>query len=63
MTCPPTAVRTSPTTREVKAGAQATYAVFAGLGLAGSTWSCRLSQVRTHLHLDPALLALLPPSP
>ncbi|WP_371597860.1 hypothetical protein [Streptomyces sp. NBC_00564] len=41
------------------AGARATYAVFAGLGLAGSTWSSRLPEVRTQLNLDSASLGLL----
>ncbi|MGW7427888.1 hypothetical protein ACWGJB_49695 [Streptomyces sp. NPDC054813] len=59
MTGTSVAVPTAPTAREVTAGARATYAVFAGLGLAGSTWSSRLPQVRTQLHLDPASLGLL----
>lgn len=33
--------------------------VFAALGLAGSTWSSRLPQIRLHLHLDPASRGLL----
>jgi MFS family permease len=45
--------------RELTAATRATYAVFAGLGLAGSAWSSRLAQVRTHLRLDPAALGLL----
>ena len=44
--------------RQVKAGARATYAVYAGLGLSGSTWASRLPQVSTRLHLDPATLGL-----
>ncbi|WP_329352879.1 MFS transporter [Streptomyces sp. NBC_01261] len=59
MTSTPAVVGKAPTAREVAVGAKATYAVFAGLGLAGATWSCRLPQVRAHLHLDPASLALL----
>ncbi|HEX6450492.1 MAG TPA: MFS transporter [Trebonia sp.] len=45
--------------RRVKAGARATYSVYAGLGLSGSTWASRLPQVSTRLHLDPATLGLL----
>ncbi|MGW7574876.1 MFS transporter [Streptomyces sp. NPDC054765] len=59
MTRASAAASTAPTAREVTAGARATYAVFAGLGLAGSTWSSRLPQIRTQLHLDPASLGLL----
>lgn len=59
MTGVPAAVPAAPTAREVTAGAKATYAVFAGLGLAGSTWSSRLPEVRTQLNLDSASLGLL----
>lgn len=38
---------------------QATYAVFAGLGLAGASWISRLPQIRARLELDPASLGLL----
>lgn len=59
MTGAPAAIPAAPTARQVTAGARATYAVFAGLGLAGSTWSSRLPEVRTQLNLDPASLGLL----
>ncbi|MET8276698.1 MULTISPECIES: MFS transporter [unclassified Streptomyces] len=59
MTGASAAVPAAPTAREVTAGARATYAVFAGLGLAGSTWSSRLPEVRTQLNLDSASLGLL----
>lgn len=59
MTGAAAAVPAAPTAREVTAGARATYAVFAGLGLAGSTWSSRLPEVRTQLNLDSASLGLL----
>jgi MFS family permease len=59
VTSVPAVVPTVPTAPEAAAGARATYAVFAGLGIAGSTWSSRLPQVRTQLHLDPASLGLL----
>lgn len=59
MTGASAAVPAAPTAREVTTGARATYAVFAGLGLAGSTWSSRLPEVRTQLNLDSASLGLL----
>ncbi|MCX4649371.1 MULTISPECIES: hypothetical protein [unclassified Streptomyces] len=59
MTGASAAVPAAPTAREVTAGARATYAAFAGLGLAGSTWSSRLPEVRTQLNLDSASLGLL----
>lgn len=39
MTGTSAAIPTAPTERKVTAGPRATYTVFAGLGLAGSTWS------------------------
>jgi MFS family permease len=48
-----------PTARRVKVGARATCAVYAGLGFSGATWSSRIAQVSTRLHLDPASLGLL----
>lgn len=59
MTGASAAVPAAPTAREVTAGARSTYAVFAGLGLAGSTWSSRLPEVRTQLNRDSASLGLL----
>ncbi|MGW8802742.1 MFS transporter [Streptomyces sp. NPDC055775] len=59
MTGASTAVLAAPTAREVTAAARATYAVFAGSGLAGSTWSSRLPEVRRQLNLDSASLGLL----
>lgn len=54
MTSAPAVVSTAPTAREAAGGTKATYAVFAGLGIAGSTWSSRLPQVRTQMHLGPS---------
>ncbi|MGW6746508.1 MFS transporter [Streptomyces sp. NPDC055025] len=59
MTGASAAVPAAPTAREVTAGTRATYAVFAGLGLAGSTWASRLPEVRTQLDLDSSSLGLL----
>ncbi|MET7688937.1 MFS transporter [Streptomyces sp. NPDC005483] len=38
---------------------RSTHVVFAGLGLAGSTWASRLPQIRARMDLDPASLGLL----
>ncbi|MGW5580405.1 MFS transporter [Micromonospora chokoriensis] len=55
----PTIVPATLARRELAVATKATYAVFAGLGVAVSTWSSRLPQVRTQLQLDSASLGLL----
>ncbi len=42
----------------MRAAKQAIYVVFAGQGLAVSTWASRVPQVRQHLQLDPAQLGM-----
>ncbi|MFD8075532.1 hypothetical protein ACFV3E_23125 [Streptomyces sp. NPDC059718] len=51
--------RADRTVPEMAAATRPTDTAFAGLGLAGATWSSRLPRVRAHLQPGPAALGLL----
>ncbi len=61
---PPTTASPGPTPSGIPDGAvrrarAATYAAFAGSGLAGASWAARIPQVRDHLGLDNSALGLV----